>query len=61
MFREEPLPAAHPFWHHPRITVTPHVSAVTLVEESVAQVAAKIRRLERGEPVTGVVDRERGY
>jgi glyoxylate/hydroxypyruvate reductase A len=34
---------------------------VTLVEDSVAQVAGKIRRLERGEPVTGIVDRARGY
>jgi glyoxylate/hydroxypyruvate reductase A len=61
VFREEPLPSGHPFWHHPQIALTPHVSAVTLVEDSVAQVAAKIRRLERGEPVSGVVDRLRGY
>jgi len=61
VFRAEPLPPAHPFWHHPRVTVTPHVSAMTLVDESVAQIAAKIRRLERGLPVTGVVDRTRGY
>jgi glyoxylate/hydroxypyruvate reductase A len=61
VFREEPLPRAHPFWHHPRIALTPHVSAVTLVSDSIAQIAAKIRRLERGEPVSGVVDRVRGY
>ena len=48
VFRDEPLPAAHAFWHHPRINVTPHVSAVTLVEDSVAQIAGKIRRLEAG-------------
>ena len=61
VFREEPLPPAHPFWHHPRVTVTPHVSALTLPAESAAQVAAKIRRLERGLDVTGVVDRAHGY
>jgi len=61
VFREEPLPPSHPFWHHPRITLTPHVSALTLVADSVAQIAAKIRRLEQGLPVSGVVDRERGY
>jgi glyoxylate/hydroxypyruvate reductase A len=61
VFRTEPLPAGHPFWHHPRIALTPHTSAVTMVDASVAQVAAKIRRLERGEAVTGVVDRVRGY
>ena len=61
VFQEEPLPASHPFWHHPRITVTPHVSAVTRIEESVAQVAAKIRRLEAGLPVSGIVDRKHFY
>ena len=61
VFRDEPLPANHRFWHHPRITLTPHVSAVTVVDDSIAQVVAKIRRLERGEPVSGVVDRGRGY
>jgi glyoxylate/hydroxypyruvate reductase len=61
VFRVEPLPREHAFWHHPRITVTPHVSAVTLVPESIAQIAAKIRRIERGESVSGIVDRDRGY
>lgn len=61
VFADEPLPAAHPFWHHPRIVVTPHISAVTLVEASVAQIAAKIARLEAGLPITGIVDRERNY
>lgn len=28
-FVEEPLPAAHPFWRHPRITVTPHIATRT--------------------------------
>ena len=61
VFHDEPLPAEHPFWHHPRISITPHVSAVTLVEQSVAQIAAKITRLEAGLPITGIVDRERDF
>ena len=61
VFHDEPLPPEHPFWHHPRVTVTPHVSALTDVPASVAQIAAKIRQLERGESVTGIVDRTRGY
>jgi len=61
VFREEPLPPKHPFWHHSAITVTPHVSAVTRIADAVAQVAAKVRTLERGEMVTGVVDRAKGY
>ncbi len=61
VFREEPLPPSHPFWHHPRISITPHVSAVTLAEPSVAQIAARIERLEQGVAVGGAVDVSRGY
>lgn len=61
VFRTEPLPPEHPFWKHPKVTVTPHTSARTLRDESIAQIARKIRALERGEPIAGVVDRQRGY
>lgn len=61
VFREEPLPRSHPFWHHPRIRITPHVSAPTQIAVSAAQVAAKLMRLVRGEPVSGLVERSRGY
>lgn len=61
VFRTEPLPASHPFWSHPKITVTPHTAARTLRDETIAQIAGKILALERGEPVAGVVDPQRGY
>jgi glyoxylate/hydroxypyruvate reductase len=61
VFRTEPLPADHPFWRHPKIAVTPHMSARTLRDESIAQISGKIRAFERGEPVPGVVDPKRGY
>jgi glyoxylate/hydroxypyruvate reductase A len=61
VFRNEPLPAPHPFWSEPRITITPHVSALTLREDAVRQIADKIGLLERGESVADVVDRTRGY
>jgi glyoxylate/hydroxypyruvate reductase A len=61
VFRSEPLPAPHPFWGEPRITITPHVSALTLREPAVRQIAAKIGQLERGEPVADVVNRREGY
>jgi len=61
VFHEEPLPASHRFWSHPKVFITPHCSALTLIEDSVAQVAGKIQRLERGDAVTGVVDLKRGY
>ena len=61
VFRTEPLPAGHPFWHHPRITITPHTSARTLRDESIAQIARKMAALQRGDTVAGVVDAGRGY
>jgi glyoxylate/hydroxypyruvate reductase A len=61
LLRTEPLPVDHPFWNHPKITVTPHTSARTLRDESIAQIAGKIRALEAGQPVAGVVDPVRGY
>lgn len=61
VFRAEPLPPQHPFWQHPKITVTPHTSARTLREESIAQIVGKIGALQRGEPINGVVDPQKGY
>ena len=61
VFRTEPLPPDHPFWTHPKITVTPHTSARTLRGESIAQIAGKIIALGRGEAIAGVVDLARGY
>ncbi len=61
VFRTEPLPEGHRFWKHPKITVTPHTSARTLRDETISQIAGKLLALERGEPVRGVVDPQRGY
>ena len=64
VFRQEPLPAAHPFWKHPQVTVTPHTSARTLRTESIAQIAGKIQALHGGAAIAsiaGVVDMENGY
>ncbi len=61
VFRHEPLPVQHPFWQEPRITITPHVAALTLRSESVQQIAGKIELLARGEPCADIVNRELGY
>lgn len=61
VFRGEPLAAEHPLWSHPRVVVTPHVAALSLPDGCAAQVAEKIRRIERGLPVTGEVDLDAGY
>lgn len=61
VFRNEPLPAQHPFWQEPRITITPHISALTLRRESVEQMVGKMRRHACGEEVADVINRTKGY
>lgn len=61
VFRTEPLPVDHPFWAHPRITVTPHIAAETNPLTASRVIAENIRRGEAGEPLLHLVDRGRGY
>lgn len=60
-FSREPLPDDHPFWRNPRIQVTPHVAGASLMDLTVRQIASKIQAVDRGEPITGIVDRARQY
>ena len=57
----EPLPAGDPLWTHPRVVLTPHVAAATDSEGSGKAVIANLRRHLAGEPMTGIVERYRGY
>ncbi|MDR9394671.1 2-hydroxyacid dehydrogenase [Roseovarius sp. SYSU LYC5161] len=61
VFREEPLPTAHPFWAHPQVTVTPHIASDTRPATAARVIAENIRRGESGEPLLHLVDREQGY
>ena len=60
VFRVEPLPGDHPFWAHPKVTVTPHIAAETRPGSASRVVAENIRRAEAGEPLLYAVDRLRG-
>ncbi|MCV6584794.1 MAG: glyoxylate/hydroxypyruvate reductase A [Marinibacterium sp.] len=61
VFRTEPLPADHPFWRHPKVTVTPHIASETRPGSASDTIAENIRRGEAGEPFLYLVDRSRGY
>jgi glyoxylate/hydroxypyruvate reductase A len=61
VFHAEPLPVSHQFWQHPKITITPHTAARTNREETIRQIANKIVSIEQGNPITGIVDLQRGY
>ncbi|MYL23414.1 glyoxylate/hydroxypyruvate reductase A [Halomonas alkaliantarctica] len=60
VFPEEPLPADNPLWRHPKVTITPHMSAPTPLHDAIDQVIAYIRDFEAGKSVT-TVDPENGY
>ena len=57
----EPLPPDSPLWSHPRVVITPHVSGAGRLEDLVERSLENLDRYLRGEPLVGVVDRERGY
>jgi len=61
VFRTEPLPPEHPFWAHPKVTVTPHIASDTRPASASRVIAENVRRGEAGEPFLHVVDREAGY
>lgn len=63
VFGTEPLPSEHPFWRHPQVLVSPHVSAVTtgFWERETALIVDNIKRYLEGAPLTNVVDLEAGY
>ena len=61
VFRIEPLPADHPFWSHPRVTVTPHIAADTRAISAAPVLVENIRRSVVRQALLHLVDRRRGY
>ncbi|MEL6913766.1 MAG: glyoxylate/hydroxypyruvate reductase A [Pseudomonadota bacterium] len=61
VFRTEPLPRDHPYWAHPRVTVTPHIASTTRPHLAAKRIVENIRLHEAGEPMHDVVDRAAGY
>lgn len=61
VFRTEPLPQEDPYWHHPNVTVTPHIASETRPFYAARTIAENIRRGETGAPFVHLVDRDLGY
>jgi glyoxylate/hydroxypyruvate reductase len=61
VFTEEPLPAEHALWDHPKVIVTPHAAAATHAPTAAAGVAENLRRLAEGRPLINLVDPSSGY
>jgi glyoxylate/hydroxypyruvate reductase A len=61
VFETEPLPDTSPLWVHPKITVTPHVAAISDPRVMARNAVEGIARHKAGKPLENVVDLTRGY
>lgn len=61
VFHTEPLPADHPYWSHPKVTITPHMASLTVPNSSTEWYVKNIERMERGEAPLNTVDRGTRY
>lgn len=61
VFKTEPLPADHPYWSHPKVTMTPHYSSNGAARHGVAVIIDNIRRDRAGQPLANIVDKALGY
>jgi len=61
VFREEPLPDAHPFWDHPAVTITPHVASLTNPKAVLPRILENHERVLAGQPPLDPIDRQKGY
>lgn len=61
VFTTEPLLADSPLWRHPRVLITPHVAAQTVIATAAPLIADDVRRVRRGLLPKHPVDRRHGY
>ncbi len=61
VFEEEPLPAESELWTLDNVIITPHVSGIDMPEEICKAFTLNYEKWTNGEPLVGVVDREKGY
>ncbi|MTI09859.1 2-hydroxyacid dehydrogenase [Curvivirga aplysinae] len=60
-FIEEPLPNDNPFWSHPKVHVTPHMSGATYARSAAKVLVNNINRLEKGKAAFPLYDRQKGF
>jgi glyoxylate/hydroxypyruvate reductase len=61
VFEDEPLPKESELWNLENVIITPHVSGINIPEEICEEFVRNYERWVKGEPLIGLVDREKGY
>lgn len=59
----EPLPPGHPLWTHPRAIVTPHTAGGSprRAQRIIDALCENLRRMQSGQPLLGIIDKQKGY
>ncbi|MCY9805257.1 D-2-hydroxyacid dehydrogenase [Vibrio scophthalmi] len=61
VFEQEPLSAEHPYWSHPKITITPHIAALSFPEQVVDIFTQHYINWEQGYTLHDCIDFSKGY
>lgn len=61
VFEQEPLPEDHPYWPHPKITLTPHCASLSDLNSVSKQIIDNVERLKQGLELNNKIDRAKGY
>ncbi|PCK30924.1 2-hydroxyacid dehydrogenase [Pseudoalteromonas piscicida] len=61
VFETEPLPIEHGFWLHPKITITPHVAALTSLSTAAEQIANNFIAMRNSQALSHTVKKHQGY
>ncbi|XP_019629904.1 PREDICTED: uncharacterized protein LOC109474138 [Branchiostoma belcheri] len=61
VFETEPLPATSQLWKMPQVTITPHVSAVSIPSQVAEMFYDNYQRYVKGEELKYIINLENGY
>lgn len=61
VFENEPLPKESELWNFENVVITPHVSGISIPEEICEEFVRNYEKWVRGETLTNLVDRKKGY